>query len=208
MEDGTRRLTFGARRVVLLVATLTALFPLLLITDSAIYAQTDSSAELDALALTAEAGEGAIVLSWDAVSGAVRYELWTWWDDAVGWHQLDDGDLTGTTFSHSGLSAGTTYYYQARAVNDAGGTSEWSERISATIDALQSSLAQPVLTAEAGEGLIELNWMPVSGAARYELWTWTSAEGWQQLDDGALTGTTYSHSGLTRARPTTTEYGR
>ena len=205
MEDGTRRLTFGARRVVLLVAALTALFPLLLITDSAIYAQTDSSAELDAPALTAEAGEGAIELSWDAVSGAVRYELWTWWDDAVGWHQLDDGDLTGTTFSHSGLSAGTTYYYQARAVGDAGGTSEWSERVSATIDALQSSLAQPVLTAEAGEGMIELRWTPVSGAARYELWTWTSAEGWQQLDDGALTGTTYSHSGLSAG--TTYYYG-
>ena len=196
MEDGTRRLTFGARRVVLLVAALTALFPLLLITDSAIYAQTDSSAELDAPALTAEAGEGAIELSWDAVSGAVRYELWTWWDDAVGWHQLDDGDLTGTTFSHSGLSAGTTYYYQARAVDDAGGTSEWSERISATIDALQSSLAQPVLTAEAGEGMIELRWTPVSGATRYELWTWTSAEDWKRLDEGALIATTYSHTGL------------
>ena len=60
-----------------------------------------------------------------------------------------------------------------------------------------STLSAPVLSAQAEEGMIELSWTAVTDAARYELWTWNSADGWQQLDDDSLTGTTYRHADLT-----------
>ena len=36
-------------------------------------------------------------------------------------------------------------------------------------------------------------------AARYQLMSWTSAGGYQQLDDGALVATNFTHAGLTAA---------
>ena len=186
----------------LLVVTLAALTFLSLRTDNASYAQTQPPAALDAPVLTAVAGDNSIELSWAAVTGAARYELWAW-TSADAWQRLDDGALTATTFSHTGLITGTTYFYWVRAENDDGEASEWSERqdatyVSTTPTATPPStvamLAIPVLTAAAGQSAVELTWAEVTGADRYELWTWTSAGGWQQLDDGALTGTTFSHT--------------
>ncbi len=168
-------------------------FPL---TDRVSQAQTTSEAVLDAPVLSAEAGEDAVALSWTAVSGAARYELWAWWDSEIDWNQLDDGELTGTTFHHVEVAAGTTYYYLIRAVSDSGETGAWSEQVAATIEAAHSTLVAPILSAVAVEGGVELSWTEVDGAASFELWTWTRWEGWQRLDDGNLTAAAYSHGGL------------
>ena len=192
---------------------------------------------LPAPVLTAHALPGVVDLSWEPVTGAARYELWTWWDEESGWVQLGGDNLTATTFSHAGLAIGATYYYMIRAVTASGGMSDWSERVdvpipsalppaatptpSATLAAAQSPTATatptatstatpmptatatsaataipaPVLTAVASQGAIELNWNAVPGAVRYELWYWTSAAGWHQLDKGDLTATRFTHSG-------------
>ena len=150
---------------------------------------------LAAPALTAQAGSGRVALTWDAVASAVRYELWGWWDAETGWQRLDGGSLTGTTFTHSGLATGTTYYYTIRAVAASGAAGAWSEYASATLSALPA----PALTAQAqaGAGRVALTWGAVANAVRYELWGWWDAgTGWQRLDDGGLTGTTFTHSGL------------
>ena len=148
---------------------------------------------LAAPVLTATAGAGQIMLTWQPVSGADSYELWAW-ESAAGWLQLDDGSLTATSFTHSGLTAASTYFYTSRALSADGQQSQWSEHVNATAAA---ALAAPVLTATAGPGQITLTWQPVSGAATYELWAWEDAAGWQRLDDGALTGTSFIHSGPT-----------
>ena len=48
-----------------------------------------------------------------------------------------------------------------------------------------AALDAPVLTAQVGAGLIELQWDAVTGAARYELQAWTEASGWFRTLDGA-----------------------
>ena len=65
--------------------------------------QSSPPSTLSTPELSAQAAEGAIELSWTAVTGAARYELWTWWNAETGWQQIGGDDLTGTTFSHTGL---------------------------------------------------------------------------------------------------------
>ena len=84
-------------------------------------------------------------LNWDAVAGAVRYDLWVF-TDAEGWQQLSDDNLTATTFTHTEVEVGTTYHYAVRAVNAAGDVSDWSEYVPVTVTAPQSTTATPTST--------------------------------------------------------------
>ena len=101
---------------------------------------------LPAPVLTARASPGAVDLSWEPVTGASRYELWTWWDEESGWQQLGGDNLTATTFSHAGLAIGATYYYMIRAVTASGGTSDWSERVDVPIPSALPPAATPTPT--------------------------------------------------------------
>ena len=83
----------------------------------------------------------------------------------IGFQQLDDGAWTDTSYNHTGLTAGKTYFYTVRAVLTGGVNGPWSEYVSAIFE---PSLPAPVLTAEAGEGKVELSWGAVQGAERYE----------------------------------------
>ena len=145
-------------------------------------------------ALTAEAAESAVEVSWTAVGGAARYELWVW-DRVNDWAQIGGNSLTGTTYTHSDVTAGTTYYYAIRAVNADGETSAWSAYVPATVPGVPLSV--PALTAEAAESAVEVSWTAVVGAARYELWVWDSVNEWAQIGGNSLTGTTYTHSDVT-----------
>ena len=184
-----------------LAPVLAAVLSLAFFTYIETYAQDETAEALDAPVLDASlSGSNAVDLSWSSVDGAVRYELLVWWDSEIGWQQLGEGELADTTFRHAELAAGTTYFYLVRAVNEAGEPGAWSERVEVTIEGAKSTLAPPVLSAAAVEGGVELSWTEVDGGESYELWTWTSWEGWERLDDGSLRATGYSHTGLTAGR--------
>ncbi len=180
---------------------------------------TPVASPLTAPALTAKvkAGENAVELSWEAVPGAVRYELQVWWYPLPDWQPL--GGTDRTSYTHSGLTAGRKYYYTIRAVNAAGEKSDWQQDFaSATVPTASGSplptatptptptpvaspLTEPALTAKvkAGENAVELSWEAVPGAVRYELKVW-----WYPLSDweplGGTDRTSYTHSGLTAGR--------
>ena len=68
-----------------------------------------------------------IQVSWNAVSEAVRYELMVWWNPLPDWQRIQDNNITGTSWTHTGLTAGTEYYYTIRSVNAAGDKSGWQQ---------------------------------------------------------------------------------
>ena len=170
--------------------------------EASVTVRTLSADPLSAPTLTAEASGSTVDLSWEAAAGAARYELSTWWDSEVGWQRLDDGNLTGTTYTHTDVTAGTTYFYAILSVSAGGEMSTWSDfesvTVPASVPASEPGLSAPTLTAESAQGGVDLSWGEVAGAARYELSTWWDSEvGWQPLDDGNLTGTTYTHTDVT-----------
>jgi hypothetical protein len=192
-----------------------------------LYTNLASAQQTSTDSLTAEAGEGVVELRWDAVSGAASYAVHAWWADDPGWQRLDDGGVTGTAYTHSNPTLGRTYWYSVCPVD---GNGDWGDCSgppfpSATVSAADtatptatptpppgatatptatpttSASSVPVLTAQAGAGVVELRWNAVTDAVSYAVHAWWADEpGWQRLDDGGVTGTAYTHSNPTLDR--------
>ncbi len=225
MPNGAREPTAKGRSNHLFTALLAVVFALSLLSNTETNAQTSTESALAIPALAAEATAHGVVLTWDAVPDAARYELLAWWDPGINWQPLGGANLTGTTYTHTDVTAGTKYFYSIRAVNAAGETSAWLlDYASATALAATgagtstptpsptataapgtstptptaSALAIPALSAQATSGGVVLTWQAVPHAVRYELLTWgDKGTGWQGIGGNNLTDTTYTHTDVT-----------
>ena len=109
----------------------------------------------------ATAGDQAVTVSWNAVSGAASYNLYrsatAGGEGAVAYKT----GLTTTSVTDTGLTNGTTYFYKVSAVNSAGESAQSSE-VSATPTAPVASATSAVFvkTDAATQG----NWKGVYGA--------------------------------------------
>ena len=144
--------------------------------------------------LTATAAVGQVELTWTAVSDVDSYRLISWTDGQTAWKRIG-GTISSTTtsYTHTGLVAGRTYYYRASAVKN-GIEGAWTESVSDVPGAPPA----PVLSATTGVGKVELSWTAVSGAGSHILIVWTDAQNaWIRIGD-PLSGdtTSYTHSGL------------
>ncbi len=80
--------------------------------------------------LTATAGSGSVTLNWSAVSGATEYHVERSTTSGGPYSQI--GTATGTTFTDTTVTSGTTYFYVVRAANSATCESGNSPEASAT----------------------------------------------------------------------------
>ena len=93
-----------------------------------------SSAGLAAPLLTAVSPVTTTVeLNWTSVTDAVSYDLRAWWGGAPGWERIDDGSLTGTSYTHDDRTAGRTYFYIIAAVDTDGEPGTWSQQVKVTV---------------------------------------------------------------------------
>jgi hypothetical protein len=88
--------------------------------------------------LTATAGNGSVALAWTASAGATSYSIYRG-TASGGEGTTPVGTSTTNSFTDTGLTNGTTYYYKVSASNSAG-TSALSSEVSATPAASASSL--------------------------------------------------------------------
>ena len=130
-------------------------------------------------------------LTWKAVSGAVKYEVYRSTRQNSGYSLL--GTTTSTSYVNTGASTGTTYYYRVKAVNRNGMASGYSNIVSCKAKA--AAPAAPSVTAgNSSTGKPRLTWKAVSGAVSYRIYRSESrGTGYSLL--GTTTSTSYVNTG-------------
>ncbi len=150
--------------------------------------------------LTATAGNTQVGLSWTASSGAASYNVYR--GPGAGGESTTPiaTGITSTSYTNSGLTNGTPYYYKVAAVN-AGGTSGYSNEATATPQ-LSAPPPPTGLTATAGNAQVGLSWSASSGATSYNVYRGTAAGGESTTPIATgITSTSYTNSGLANGTP-------
>ena len=157
--------------------------------------------------LVAFGGVVSVSLTWVAPPDldVVRYRVQRSTTSGSGFSTITE--TPGTSLVDSGLTGGTTYYYQVAAIDDAGNVGAYSAEASATATPSGGSGTPPLppagVSANAGDTVIDLSWAigdPTAVATRVLRGTATGGP-YTQVATG-LTGTSYQDTGLTNG----TEY--
>lgn len=129
--------------------------------------------------LVATPSAGKVSLSWGAVAGATGYEVFRTATVSGPFSRITATAQATTTYADTAVLAGTTYWYQVRAVN-AAGTSAPSAIVSAAVPAPLTPVRVTVSPASAtvdgcrttrftaqvtGSPELEVNWSVLEGAA-------------------------------------------
>jgi fibronectin type 3 domain-containing protein len=142
--------------------------------------------------LAATAGDQQIRLTWAASSGATSYHVKRATTSGGPYTQV--GVPTGASYTDSGLTNGTKYFYVVSALNTSGESPNSSEV--SGIPALPVPVAPTGLTATAGYQQVALTWAASSGATSYHVKRSTT-NGGPYTQVGAPTNTSFTDSGLT-----------
>jgi hypothetical protein len=135
-------------------------------------------------------GNGRLAVSWQAVAGASRYEVWFGTTDNEGEATQYGADVWSTSTTITELSNGTTYYVWVKAKNDAG-TSGSSPQASGT------PLAPPenVQAVPQAAGSILISWNEVAAGVSYRVYRSDDYEG-DYTPIGTSPTTSYTDTGL------------
>src|SRR5262245_19380345 len=153
--------------------------------------------------LTATPGNAQVSLSWPASVGATSYHVKR--ARVSGGPYTTVACATTTSYTDTGLTGGTTYYYVVSAAYSAGlnggGESADSIEASATPQGLTPPSAPAVLSATPGNGQVALSWSASSGATSYNVkratvsggpyTTIASPSSTSSTNSGLTNGTTY-----------------
>jgi len=144
--------------------------------------------------LQATAGNAQVSLTWSASTGATSYHVKRSTTNGGPYSQVSNP--TGTSFTDTGLTNGTAYYYVVSALNSAGESAN-SNQATATPTAPVTAPATPTnLQASAGNAQVSLTWSASTGATSYSMRRSTTNGGpYSQI--GAPTATNYTDTGLT-----------
>ena len=130
-------------------------------------------------------------LTWAAVDGAAKYEIYRSTQQSTGYSLL--GTTTSTSYVNTGAAVGTTYYYKVRALNVDGAAGAYSSTVSGAAKAVAPAAPTVTMTYSDG-GKPKLTWSAVSGATSYRVYRSESrGTGYSLL--GTTTSTSYVNTG-------------
>jgi len=153
---------------------------------------------------TVIAGNSELNVSWQAVEGALSYEVWIAqsyiWNGQYQQYYPQDGekyDVSDTTITLSELNNETKYYIWVKAKNNMG-ISEFSARASGTPSVYAAIPSVPQApTVVAGSNQLTINWQAADGAKNYEIWAGTSNDSANATKRSDVSGLSYVITGLT-----------
>jgi len=138
-------------------------------------AQTTALPIPSGLTATAQSSSGNIRLSWNSISDAQSYRIYRSSDAAGIYSQI--GTSTTNSYTDTGLSSSTTYYYKVTLVNSNNSESSQSAYAFAKTSAA-SILSFPAnINAIPVNGGIRITWNPVTNAQGYTVYRATAATG-------------------------------
>ena len=154
----------------------------------------------------AKAVSGGIQVTWQAASGAEKYNVYRKDASNTVWRVI--ATVTGTSYTDKSGTAGTKYSYTVRGVAADGKTlSPGFDRtgVSATMPTASTTPANVTLgSAKAVSGGIQVTWQAASGAAKYKVYRkdavntkWTviaTVTGTSYTDKSGTAGTKYSYT--------------
>jgi len=139
------------------------------------------------------AGNQQIMLQWTASAGATSYHVKR--SGTSGGPYSTIGSPTTPTYTDTGLTNGTTYYYVVSAVNS-NGESKNSVEVVGQATAGPPPEAPTGISASAGDQQVGLSWTASAGATSYHVKRSTT-QGGPYSQVAAITTTSYNDSGLT-----------
>lgn len=143
--------------------------------------------------LTVTPGNAQVILNWNASAGATSYYVKR---STTASAETQIATSTSASYTDTGLTNGTKYFYVVSAYNSYG-QSPNSAEVSATPSAPAGPPATPAgLQATAGNAQVSLSWNASSGATSYHVKrSTTNGSGYTQISTSATTG--YIDAGLT-----------
>ena len=156
--------------------------------------------------LTVVFGDTQAELTWEAVANAVEYRIYRA-DTADGalTRIAEDVKITGTSYTDTGLTNGTTYRYVIRAVSSAGAESGDSPEASTT--PTPPPAAPTGLTATASNFQVTLSWDAVTDITEYSVYRADSAAGtFARIAESVTNATTYTDADTSFAINTAYHY--
>ncbi len=151
------------------------------------------------LSSVVSAGSTSTKITWSAVTGASGYVVYR--STSTNGTYTAVANVTGTTYSNTGLTAGTTYYYKVRSYRT---LSDGTKIYSSSYSAVKSAKPIPATSSissvsSSGYNSAKLTWKAVSGISGYTIYRSTSANG-TYTAVSSVTGTTYNNTGLTSGK--------
>ena len=168
------------------------------------YSSEVSATPLEELPVIAEGlaitgGNSELSVTWNPAPGATSYQVFRRTENAP-WPAAPIATVTGTLFNDSGLTNGTSYFYQVAGVN-ASGTGARTYETSGTPAAPLRMRAPLNVAGLPGNTQASLTWDPVPGATSYSVTVATSPGGPNIYPGGYQMGPSATVTGLTNTEP-------